>query len=65
MYLISNPKGGLAVVSAASEVDAKLDLQAHCYGVELDELTLVELPFASPTEGVAEVHAFTDGRKLM
>jgi hypothetical protein len=65
MYLIRSPKGGLALVSAGSEMDAKLDLDANCYGVDLAEVTLTELPLESSNEGVVEIHAFTDGRALI
>lgn len=65
MYLIRGRAGGLALVSAASEAGAKLDLHCHCYGVEMDELTASELPFENATEGVVEIQAFTDGRPLL
>lgn len=64
-YLMRSPKGGLAIVSASSEMDAKLDLDANCYGVDLSEVTLTELPIDGSKDCVLELHAFTDGRVLI
>lgn len=64
-YLMRSPKGGLAIVSASSEMDAKLDLDANCYGVDLSEVTLTELPFDGTKDGVVELHAFKDGSILI
>ena len=65
IYLLRSPKGGLAIVSASSEMDAKLDLDCNCYGVEMSELTATELPLDGTKDTVVELHSFKDGSILI
>jgi hypothetical protein len=65
LYVIRSPKGGLALVSADSEMDAKLDLDNNCYGVELGELKVSEVEVDTSKPFVLELNAFTDGGTLL
>jgi hypothetical protein len=65
LFLVRGPKGGLAIVTADSEMDAKLDTNDNCFGVDLGEVTVIELEIDQTKHNVQEINSFIDGRPVL